>query len=314
MKMLRWLMALLAVGYLCTGISEIRPEERAVVKRFGRIVARPGPGLWIGLPWGMDRVERVPIAQVRRVTVGYAGEGDEAALAAPAGLLLTGDENLVTLRVHVDFAVAEGETALDDFVLHRDRLEGIVARETEAALTEWASGQAIDSILLTGSGELPRWLVPRLQERIEPYRLGVRIQNASVALLTPPDEVKRDFERVNQAEAVNRTRVSRARQEEAQRHREAESAEYRLRLEARAYAEAAVALAHTEADAFRQRLAQYQRMRRDHPDVLSLIWWDELSKVFLGLKERGRVDLLDQYLGPDGLDLSTIVPPVKRRQ
>jgi modulator of FtsH protease HflK len=312
MKRLLWFFLLIAAAYLLTGVYQIPPDERAVVKRFGRVTARPGPGLWIGLPWGIDRVERVSIAQVQRVTAGYQLPTD-AGGSAPAGMLLTGDENLVNLQVHVDFAVAEGDASLDDYVLHRAQSEGIIARETDAALAEWASGRAIDGILLTGSGDLPRWLAPHLQARIDPYRLGVRIQNASVALLAPPDEVRRDFERVNQAESVNRTRVSRARQEESQRRLEADSAAYRMGQEAKAYEEASLSLALAEADAFRRRLAQYHQMRRSQPDILGLIWWDEMGKVLQGLKERGRIDMLDQYLGPDGLDLSQIVPPAKRR-
>ncbi|MCE9532931.1 MAG: hypothetical protein K8T89_17675 [Planctomycetes bacterium] len=313
MKTLRLVIALLLVGYLLTGIHQIRPEERAVVKRFGRVVARPGPGLWVGLPWGMDRVERVPIAQVQRVTVGVQLEEQQGTLTVPAGLLLTGDENLVNARVHVDFAVAEGDASLDDYVLHRSEVDGLIAREAEASLTEWASGRPIDMLLLTGSGDLPRWLVPRLQRRIEDYHLGVRIQNVSVALLTPPDDVRRDFERVNQAEALNRSRVSKARQEESQRRRESESFAYRLAQEAKAYAETSRAIATAEADAFRNRVDQYHRMKRDHPDIQALIWWDEMSRTFQDMKGRGRIDLLDHYIGPDGLDITRIVPIGKRR-
>src|SRR5262249_50235962 len=152
----------------------------------GRIVARPGPGLWVGLPWGMDRVERVPIVQVQRATIGYQLDLENSKYGVPSGLLLTGDENMVTLRVHVDFAVAEGDAALDDYVMPRGGAEGAIARQAESALTEWAAGRRFDDILLAGSSDLPRWLTPRLQERIEPYRLGVRIQNISVAFISPP--------------------------------------------------------------------------------------------------------------------------------
>lgn len=312
MKTLRLLILLLLAAYALTGVHQVRPDERAVVKRFGRVVARPGPGLWVGLPWGLDRVERVPVARVQRVTVGFGVGPEEEWPAIPAGLLLTGDENLVNGRVHVDFAVAEGDAALDDYVMNRDRVEGVIAREAEAALAEWAAGRAVDDILLTGSGDLPRWLAPRLQARLEPYRLGVRVQHASVALLAPPDEVRRDFERVNQAEAVNRTREARAKQEREQRRRDAENAEYRYQQEAKAYAEAREAIAHAEAGAFRQRVEQYHRLRKDHPNILAAIWWDEMSKVFLDLKDRGRIDVLDNYLGPDGLDISRLVPPRKK--
>lgn len=313
MKSFRWLLILIAVVYLLTGIHQIRPEERAVVKRFGRIAARPGPGLWVGLPWGIDRVERVSIAQVQRVTVGYQLDSEESTLAVPPGLLLTGDDNLVNLRVSVDFAVAEGDAALDDYVLHRTQAEAVIAREAEASLAEWASGRRIADILHTSSGDLPRWLVPRLQARLEAYHLGVRIQNASVAMAAAPNEVKQDFERVNQAEAVNKTREHRARQEETQRLRDAHNTEYRLEQEAKSYAEAKEAIAREEAKAFQQRLEQYHRLRQDHPDILAALWWEEMSRVFSGLKERGRIDILDHYLGPDGLTISVIVPPGKRK-
>ena len=313
MRWARRLLLVAAAGYLLTGLHQIRPEERAVVKRFGRVTARPGPGLWIGLPWGIDRVERIPIAQIQRVTVGFPLELEEEARGVPAGLLLTGDESLVNLRLHVDFAVAEGDAALDDYILHRAEAEAIIARETESALVEWASGREFKELLLTGSGDLPGWIAPRVQARIEPLHLGVRIQSVSVALLAAPDEVRGDFERLNQAEPVNRTRVHQAEQEKLQRIQEAENNAYRLRQEARAYAEGRRALAEADVEAFRKRLQQYHRLRDVHPDILGLIWWDEMSRLLLGMKDRGRVDLLDHYLGPDGLDIQQIVPSGRRK-
>lgn len=313
MKTVRWLVIVLFVGYLLTGIHQIRTEERAIVKRFGRITARPGPGLWIGLPWGIDRVERVPIAQVQRVSVGFQLDGEESTLAVPPGLLLTGDDNLVNLRVSVDFAVAEGDAALDDYVLNRASAEAVIARETESLLTEWASGRRIADILRDSSGDLPGWLTPRLQVRLEPHHLGVRIQVASVALSAAPSEVKQDFERVNQAEAVNKTREQRAIQEKTQRVREALNTEYRLQQEATSYAEAREAIAREEAKAFVQRLEQFHRLRQQHPDILNAIWWEEMSRVFVNLKERGRIDVLDHYLGPDGLTITTVVPPGRKK-
>src|SRR5438128_11105476 len=100
----RWLLLLLIplVGYLLTGVAQVRPGERAVVRRFGRVVAQPAPGLWVGLPWGMDRVDRVPVNFVHHLTVGYDQAGDQDALM-PAGQLLTGDQNLVNVQVAVDY-------------------------------------------------------------------------------------------------------------------------------------------------------------------------------------------------------------------
>src|SRR3954463_6835284 len=95
---------LIALGaYLLTGVAQVRPGERAVVRRVGRVVAQPAPGLWGGLPWGMDRGDRVPVNFVRHLTVGYDQAGDQDALM-PAGQLLTGDQNLVNVQVAVDYS------------------------------------------------------------------------------------------------------------------------------------------------------------------------------------------------------------------
>ena len=46
-----------------------------------------------------------------------------------------------------------------------------------------------------------------------------------------------------------------------------------------------------------------------NPDFLTAIWWDEIGKLFTKLRETGRIDLLDNHLGGDGLDI-TIAPPL----
>jgi len=308
MRFIKLLLVFVFATYLLTGLHQIRPEERAVVKRFGKVVARPGPGLWVGLPWGLDRVERVPIATVRRVTVGFQQEGEEN-----AGLLLTGDENLVNARIHIDYAVAEGDQALVDYVTQRERVDGLVAREAETLLAEWVASRNVDEVLLTGSRVLPDLLARQTQERIELHHLGIRIQQASVASIAPPDEVRGDFEKVNQAESNARTLEQRARQEESQQLRDAEGTRYQLEQQAKAYSDGKRVVARAEAAGFLVRLEQYRKLKKQNPDILVSIWWDEMGKILLSMKGRGRVDLLDDHLGPDGLDLSQIIPPGKKR-
>jgi membrane protease subunit HflK len=308
-KRIRYVLLLLVAIYLLTGMAQIRPEERAVVRRFGKVVARPGPGLWVGFPAGIDRLDRVPTATVRRVPVGYRPEASEE---NPSGQFLTGDQNLVNVQVAIDYSVGEGANDLEDYVTQKDRVDGVLARETEAALGEWVSGRAVDDVLLTGNAALPNWLARRVQERIAPQRLGVRVQQASVAYLAPPDEVRAAFEEVNTAQATARAQEQRAHQEAARMRRDAEATAYQLEQQALGYAATKKALAKAEADAFLKRLSQYQKLKTNNPDVLTAIWWDEMGRVWQGFRARGRVELLDAHLGPDGLDLTHVVPPRKR--
>ena len=298
--------AFLLIAYLLTGITQVRPGERAVVRRFGRIVDRPGPGLWIGLPWGMDRVDRVPVDLVRRVAVGYQQSTDDGGPLTPPGQLLTGDQNLVNVQVLLDYAVRE--EAVDEFIINAERIDGLVARAAEAVLAEWVAGHTVDDVLIQGKVRLPGWLVLQAQRRLEPFQLGIQLQAASVAYLLPPEEVRSAFDEVTRAQAAIRTREHEARQVAERRRYEAETERVRLEQSTAAYVFEQLQLAQTEAIAFNKRLEQYHHLRQSNPDVLTAIWWEEMSRVFTRLRENGRIDLLDNYLGPDGLDITVLTP------
>jgi membrane protease subunit HflK len=298
------------IGYLLTGVTQVRPGERAVIRRFGRVVDKPGPGLRIGLPAGMDRVDRVPVDFVRRVTIGYQPDADETEQTTPPGQLLTGDHNLVNVQVLLDYSVSDEQ--LEDYVVHAERADAVIARAGESIVAEWVAGHTVDEVLLQGKAELPTVLVERTRARIAPYRLGVVIQRASVSHLFPPAEVKSAFDDVTRAQSAMRTQEYKAREEAAKRLRDAQAEKHRIERMTAAYVKEKMELAQAEADTFEKRLKQYHLLRRDNPYFLAGIWWDQIGKLFAQLKETGRVDLLDNHLGGDGLDI-TVIPPSPKR-
>ncbi len=311
-RRLFWAVPLLAaVGYLLTGVTQVRPGERAVVRRFGRVLGeQPEPGLYVGLPWGLERVDRVAVDQVRRVEVGYRPDADESSLTTPAGQLLTGDHNLVNLQAVLNYAVRHD--AVEDYVVHADEADGLVARAAETAMAEWVAGRTVDEVLLRGKVDLPPWLVAETEKRLAEYHIGVAVRDASVSWLLPPPQVKDAFDQVTQAQTEIRTRLNRAEQEAQKSVQGAGAEKYRLEQIAQAYANEQVVLAHAEADGFERRLRQYQETKRTNPDAMSAIWWDEMGKLFAKLREGGRVDLLDHHVGPGGLDITEMIAPKKK--
>jgi modulator of FtsH protease HflK len=312
MPRLRYLLILFLAAYLLTGLTQVRPEERAVVRRFGQVVARPGPGLWIGLPWGIDRVDRVPVRTIRQIKAGYIPETASDAPGTPAGQYLTGDQNLVNVQLTLDYAIGETDADLDDFVMHQDQVDVALAREAEAGAAEWTGGRGVDEVLLTGNAALPAWLMDRLQQRIAALKLGVTVQRAS-ASLAPPDEVRAAFEQVSQAQTGIRTREYQARQEADQRLRQAESLRYKLEQEAEVFKDGQLRLARADSTDFLAQLSAYRELKANNADALAVIWWNEMQKTLLGMKSRGgRVEPLDSHLGPDGLDVTQLVSPKRR--
>src|SRR5665213_745295 len=211
----RWYLLLFSLsvvllGYAATGLYQVLPGESAVVRRFGRVLPeRPEPGLHLGMPWGVDRVDRVAVDHLRRVVVGYQEEGGDAAM--PAGQLLTGDHNLVNVQAAIYYKIRPDQVA--DYVVQADRVDGLTARAAETVLAEWVASRTVDEALLNGKIGLRAALIEQVQQRIEEYALGVEVLDASVALIAPPDEVKAAFDDVAREQTRIATKQNNAEQE-----------------------------------------------------------------------------------------------------
>jgi len=311
--MRRFLLAVLAlalVGWFATGIAKVRSDERAVVRRFGKVVARPGPGLWIGWPSGIDRIDRVKVQTVRQLEVGPTADTSDDPNAT--GQYLTGDQNLIHLRIVLEYAVDDRDGTFEQFVVHEDRLEAILTREVESLAGEWAAGIDIDRALLGGRSLLPAWMLPRLKDRLVALNLGVLVQRIALDTVAPPAEVRPAFEAVNQAQIAAGTKENEARLDAARRLREAETVKFQLARRAEAETSAKLSAAQAEADVFVSRLVRYRALAATNPDVLETIWWNETGKLLAALKARGRIDVLDAYLAGNGLDITQFFSPKKR--
>jgi membrane protease subunit HflK len=302
------MVVLFVAGYLLTGLTMVRPGERAVVRRFGRVLQeKPEPGLFIGLPWGMDRVDRVPVDFVRRVEVGYDPKlMDEAPpgsnQSAPSGQLLTGDHNLINLQVVLVYSIHEDE--VEDYVVQADQVDAVVMRLAESALAEWVAARTVDDVILNAKRTLPGWIVRQTRERVKPYKLGIQIRDeASVSYLFPPREVVEAFDRVTQEQTAVETRRNTAEQLARQAVSEAEAERFRVVQQAKGYAREQKLLAAAEASRFDRRREQYHRLRKENPDFLAGIWWDSMAGILGKLRDSGRIDLIDNHVGGDGLDI-----------
>jgi membrane protease subunit HflK len=104
---MHWWVFAMATLYALSGITVVKPDEVAVILRWGRLVgATPalqehGPGLLFSFPRPVDRVVRVQVKHVWEVPVKTLVSTDEGGFSlnpVTQGYALTGDQNVV----HVD--------------------------------------------------------------------------------------------------------------------------------------------------------------------------------------------------------------------
>lgn len=314
-----WRYVLLLIGFIflvwtaATSLTRVQPNERAIVRRFGRILdEKPQPGLHVGWPWGIDRVDLVEVG-VRSVTVGFAGKEDTEEDVIPAGQMLTGDHNLVNVQASIDYRVDIAPKDLENYVLQKDQIDAFVARSAESLLAEWVAGRKVRDVLLKGKVELPQFLRDELPKLLKKYELGIEIERATIAKLDPPDQVKKDFEKVSQAQTSIKTRINQADQEANRRRDEAKSAVIRIKQSAHSYDNEERTQAKADADSFNQRLAQYREFSQKNPDYLNALWLDETTRLFTRMREGGRLELLDHYLSEGGLTITQFPLAPKRK-
>ena len=246
-------------AYAGSGLRVIRQDELGVVRRFGAALPDPrGPGLHWGLPWGMDRVDRLQVGRTRTLTVGDDGQAGAPLARRPdpeADDVLTGDLNLVTAQVTLQYRVSDPAA----FLFAAGSVEEALARATEAALTRSVASRGVDDVLTTGRAEVADAMARTIQESSDRQGLGVSIRAVRLGRVAPPVAVAGAFADASRARSDRRQVVSDA---EAYRDRTLADARGRAREVADRAAAAhdrAVRLAEGEAHRFTAVLSEAAR-------------------------------------------------------
>jgi membrane protease subunit HflK len=296
-RALSGLVLLAAAGYAASGLYTIAGDEVGVVQRFGRVhPPLREPGLHYGLPWGLDRVQRVRPNEVKEVVVGAAGSADRI-LGVPASAdsaqYLSGDQNLVTIRTSVQYAIAEPTR----YLFQAANPDRIVAQATQSVLGELLAQSAIDVVLTTGKAQLAAAVHQRLAQRLDEYQLGIAVRAVSLPELVPPVEVKDAFDAVNSARLASQNEVLDAQRYANQTVFEATSAGRAMVQQAQADATRAEQTARGEARRFEGLLYEY---RKQPALAVTQLYFGMIRDVLPRFRSKVFVD------GGSGVDLSIL--------
>ena len=254
MKRTILLLVVCLLAYLATGLYFVRTDEQVVVRRFGRVLAEPRePGPYFGLPWGLDRIDRVKPSEVKRVTIGPLNLGGEA-VGASLSQFLTGDRNLVNVRATVQYTIKEPAR---DYLFNSIAVDRLVASAGEAAMTAVLAGQAVDDALTQGTRELAILIRDRLQASVEQYQLGVTIRSVDIGAVDPPAEVAEAFDKVFGALRQRERQINEADSYRRRTLAQAQADAQRIQDEARSYHAQRVREAEGEAKRFDNLLTEY---------------------------------------------------------
>ncbi len=187
------------VAYLATGIVVIPRDEVGVVRRFGQTLQGTWPpGAHYGLPWGIDRVDRLDLDRERSLTVGsLTGESED---------YLTGDLNLVRVRARVHYRVASP----GDFLFGSASAADALAAIAESSLTRIVAARRGDELLSAGRIEAADRMRREIQGVAESQGLGLSVHEVRLVSVAPIEAVAPAFAEAGRAIAERRQALNRA--------------------------------------------------------------------------------------------------------
>ena len=259
---MRWSLIGLALAlllYLSTAVYTVGTDQRALVRRFGRVIADySNPGLHVGLPWGLDRVDLFKPSETKTVAVGVLGSADRLLGAAPSDTLaqfLAADQNLVNVQATVQYTISDPVR----YSFGSADPARVVIRATESAITQTLAGKAIDSVLTTGKAELAVLIRQKLQKHLDTYQLGVAVRSVSLAELSPPPQVADAFTRAASARSDRERLKLEAQRYSLETLAQADAEARQAVNQATADHDRAIDRARSQADRFRAMLYEYRK-------------------------------------------------------
>ncbi|TDE40873.1 FtsH protease activity modulator HflK [Antarcticimicrobium sediminis] len=166
----------------------VKPEEQSVELFLGKFSSIGQPGLNFA-PWPVVTAEVIPVTTEQREDIGV-GRGQDA------GLMLTGDENVVD----IDFQVVWNINDPAKFLFNLRDAQATIRAVSESAMREIIAQTDLAPILNRDRGVIADRLLDLIQSALDSYDSGVNIVRVNFDKADPPEQVIDAFREVQAAE------------------------------------------------------------------------------------------------------------------
>ncbi len=194
---------LVALVLLLTAYYQIEPEEVGVVQRFGAYVRTTDPGPHLKLPFGIERVTKVPVQRQLKMEFGFRtsrpGIRSEYERQTPTttaeSLMLTGDLNVAVVEWIVQFRIKDPKA----YLFNIRNVPETFRYMSEAAMRQVVGDHSVDEVITIGRAEMALAAKQELQRLCDLYAIGIEVQQLVLQDVNPPGPVRPAFNEVNQA-------------------------------------------------------------------------------------------------------------------
>jgi membrane protease subunit HflK len=180
---------LLLVWIIFTSFHFIGPQERGVILRFGSYAGTLSPGANVTFPAPIDQVIKQDVEAIRTIDIG-------SPTAESENLMLTGDQNIVDLAYSVRWNISDPSL----FLFQLKEPEETIREVGESAMRAVIGTVSLNDAIGSGRTGIETQVAQRMQELLNDYGAGVRIQGIAIKQADPPQAVTESFKKVSAAQ------------------------------------------------------------------------------------------------------------------
>ena len=241
----------------------VEPEEVGVVLQFGKYTRTVDPGLNFKMPFGIEKVYKVPVERQLKLEFGFrtATPGVRTRYAATnyqeESLMLTGDLNAAEVEWIVQFRISDPYK----FLFRVRNAEQTFRDINEAVMRGVVGDRTVDEVLTVGRQEVATTVTVKLQELCDQYETGIKVDQVVLQDVNPPELVKPAFNEVNEAQQEREKLINQAKSEYNKVIPKAKGEASRTIEEAKGYALERVNNARGEAARFNAVFREYSKAK-----------------------------------------------------
>lgn len=193
--------AILVILWLVlTSFHRVGPQERGVVTMLGKYSRTLTPGISMTLPAPFEAVTTVDVEEIRTIDIGSVSAESE-------NLVLTGDQNIIDLAYSVRWNIRNPEL----YLFQLSDPDSTVREVAESAMRSVLASVSLDDALGAGRSGIEQQVEQKMQEILDSYKSGIRIQGVAIKQADPPTAVNDAFKEVSAAQQTAQTYLNEAR-------------------------------------------------------------------------------------------------------
>jgi len=219
-KVIRVFMVVLAVAFLCSGITKVDSGQQAIQLRFGKFADVLKPGLHFAWPYPIDEIVQVPVNDSRKVpmdakkhTGWNTSDGQTPAEAASTfsfspeydGYTLTGDGNAVHIEATMNFILEDSREAIEAYEFRFNNVTNFLHSALDNAIYHAsASRSALDAYIK--QSELQSAISDRIRKVVKAHELPIELTSLELDVAVP-EGVRPNFDAFLVVEANSQGKI-----------------------------------------------------------------------------------------------------------